>query len=70
MFIQSAKQQTNERVRSKRRMYFYFYSDENFSKIMVPIDNLVNIIGGCCGTTPQHIQAIAEVAKDFKPRLV
>ena len=33
-------------------------------------DNLVNIIGGCCGTTPEHIQAIAEVAKDFKPRLV
>ena len=33
-------------------------------------DYLVNIIGGCCGTTPEHIQAIAEVAKEFKPRTV
>jgi 5-methyltetrahydrofolate--homocysteine methyltransferase len=30
--------------------------------------NLVNVIGGCCGTTPQHISAIAEVAKKFAPR--
>ena len=29
---------------------------------------LVNIIGGCCGTTPEHIKAIAEVAKEYKPR--
>ena len=33
-------------------------------------DNLVNIIGGCCGTTPEHINAIAEVAKKFKPRSI
>ena len=31
-------------------------------------DNLINIIGGCCGTTPEHIKAIAEVAAQFKPR--
>ncbi len=31
-------------------------------------DNLINIIGGCCGTNPEHIRLIAEVAKDFKPR--
>ena len=29
---------------------------------------LVNIIGGCCGTTPDHIKAIAEVAAQFQPR--
>lgn len=29
---------------------------------------LVNIVGGCCGTTPEHITAIAEVVKEFKPR--
>ena len=29
---------------------------------------LVNILGGCCGTTPAHIKALAEVAKDYKPR--
>ena len=32
-------------------------------------DNLINIIGGCCGTTPEHIKAIADVAAQFKPRL-
>ena len=31
-------------------------------------DNLVNIIGGCCGTNPEHIRLIAEAAKDFEPR--
>ncbi|HAP95065.1 homocysteine S-methyltransferase family protein [Epilithonimonas hominis] len=31
---------------------------------------LINIIGGCCGTTPDHIKAIAEVVKDYKPRNV
>ncbi|WP_132792947.1 homocysteine S-methyltransferase family protein [Tenacibaculum skagerrakense] len=30
--------------------------------------NLVNIIGGCCGTSPAHIGAIADAAKNFKPR--
>ncbi len=30
--------------------------------------NLINIIGGCCGTTPEHIQAIATVAAKYKPR--
>lgn len=29
---------------------------------------LLNIVGGCCGTTPEHIRAIAEVAKKYKPR--
>jgi len=30
--------------------------------------DLINIIGGCCGTTPDHIKAIADVAKKYKPR--
>lgn len=38
---------------------------ENYLK-----DGLINIIGGCCGTNPEHIKAIAEVAKNYKPRLV
>lgn len=29
---------------------------------------LVNIIGGCCGTTPDHIRAIAEMAASVQPR--
>jgi 5-methyltetrahydrofolate--homocysteine methyltransferase len=31
---------------------------------------LVNIVGGCCGTTPQHIAAIAGAARDSTPRAV
>lgn len=30
----------------------------------------VNIVGGCCGTTNEHIKAIAEVASDASPRLI
>lgn len=30
--------------------------------------NLINIIGGCCGTTPEHIKAIADISKNYKPR--
>lgn len=30
-------------------------------------EGLVNIIGGCCGTTPDHIKAIAELAKNYEP---
>ncbi|CDN92527.1 methionine synthase [Agrobacterium tumefaciens] len=31
-------------------------------------DGLVNIVGGCCGSTPEHIRAIAEAVKGYKPR--
>ncbi len=30
--------------------------------------NLINIIGGCCGTTPEHIEAIAKLASQYQPR--
>ncbi|MFB9121470.1 homocysteine S-methyltransferase family protein [Bergeyella porcorum] len=30
----------------------------------------MNIIGGCCGTTPEHIKAIAELAKEYEPRRI
>jgi len=33
-------------------------------------EGLVNIIGGCCGTTPEHIRAIAEEAAKHSPRQV
>ncbi|WP_417888729.1 homocysteine S-methyltransferase family protein [Xanthomarina gelatinilytica] len=49
--------------------------DQSPKKMQVLIENylkdgLINIIGGCCGTNPEHIKAIAEVAKNYKPRLV
>ncbi len=33
-------------------------------------EGLVNIIGGCCGTTPEHIKAIAQKAAKYPPRKV
>ncbi|HEY0262481.1 MAG TPA: methionine synthase, partial [Chitinophagales bacterium] len=36
---------------------------EDFAK-----SGFVNIIGGCCGTTPDHIRAFAEMAKKYPPR--
>ncbi len=33
-------------------------------------DGLVNVVGGCCGTTPAHIHAIAEAASSEPPRKV
>jgi len=32
--------------------------------------NFVNIIGGCCGTTPEHINAMAEGVKGIAPRVI
>lgn len=31
---------------------------------------LVNIIGGCCGSTPEHIRAIADSVRDMAPRVI
>ena len=31
-------------------------------------NSYVNIIGGCCGATPDHISALAELAANYKPR--
>ena len=33
-------------------------------------DGFLNIVGGCCGTTPDHIRAIAEKAKQYPPRQI
>ncbi len=33
-------------------------------------EGLINVIGGCCGTTPAHIRKIAEVAAKYEPRKV
>ena len=30
--------------------------------------DLINIIGGCCGTSPEHIRVIADIAGKYKPR--
>ncbi|HMT36914.1 MAG TPA: homocysteine S-methyltransferase family protein [Chitinophagaceae bacterium] len=33
-------------------------------------EGLVNIVGGCCGTTPEHIKCIADAVKGLKPRSI
>ncbi|HMQ01144.1 MAG TPA: homocysteine S-methyltransferase family protein, partial [Cyclobacteriaceae bacterium] len=33
-------------------------------------EGLVNVVGGCCGTTPAHISKISELVKRYKPRSV
>ena len=43
--------------------------EEMATQIKVYLEKgLVNIVGGCCGTTPEHIKAIADMTGDFKPR--
>ena len=50
----------------------YDQSPENMVEQMREFldENLVNIIGGCCGTTYDHIKLIAEEAKKYKPRVI
>jgi 5-methyltetrahydrofolate--homocysteine methyltransferase len=31
---------------------------------------LVNLVGGCCGTTPAHIAAIRDTVSGYKPRVL
>lgn len=33
-------------------------------------EGLVNFLGGCCGTTPEHIKRIAEIAAKYEPRKI
>ncbi|MDG1175482.1 MAG: homocysteine S-methyltransferase family protein [Flavobacteriales bacterium] len=33
-------------------------------------EGLLNIVGGCCGTSPAHIKAIADLAKNYEPRKI
>ena len=38
---------------------------EDFAK-----GGLINMVGGCCGTTPEHIRAVADVMANHKPRTI
>ena len=50
----------------------YDQSPENMVEQMKEFldENLVNIIGGCCGTTYDHIKLISEEVKKYKPRVI
>ena len=48
-----------------------YNEDEKFQRVKIRKfldEGCVNIIGGCCGTTPEHIKVIAELVKDYIPR--
>jgi 5-methyltetrahydrofolate--homocysteine methyltransferase len=48
----------------------YDESPEAMAKVVEEFmkEGWVNVIGGCCGTTPDHIRAIAETSKHYAPR--
>jgi methionine synthase I (cobalamin-dependent)/5,10-methylenetetrahydrofolate reductase len=49
--------------------YMYMASPEYFAQTAQDFAQLgARIIGGCCGTTPEHIKAMAEVLKGVKPQ--
>ncbi len=50
----------------------YDQSPEDMAKLMKQYAELglLNIVGGCCGTTPEHIGAVADAIKNFAPRKV
>lgn len=45
---------------------------EDFAAELAPViqQGQVNIVGGCCGTTPEHIRKLSELTAEAKPRLV
>ncbi len=52
------------------RMGNYSLTPEQFADTVRQLldDRLLNIVGGCCGTTPEHIAYISELARDAAPR--
>ncbi|MBI1936718.1 MAG: methionine synthase [Ignavibacteriales bacterium] len=50
----------------------YDESPESMAEVLEEFakENFFNIIGGCCGTTPDHIKAFAEVAEKYPPRKI
>lgn len=72
-----------ERIASKIPKYISFYPNAGLPNAMgeyqdtpdfiashikaMAKDGLLNIVGGCCGTTPQHIQKIAQSIKSIPP---
>ena len=50
----------------------YDLTPEDMAKTVAEFaqSGLLNIVGGCCGTTPEHIQAIASAVADITPRII
>jgi 5-methyltetrahydrofolate--homocysteine methyltransferase len=50
----------------------YDEGPQDMVKVVEPwaIEGVVNVLGGCCGTTPDHIRAFAEAVKGKAPRKI
>jgi len=50
----------------------YDESPESMAKVLEEFarEGFFNIVGGCCGTTPDHIKAFSEIAKKYPPRKI
>jgi 5-methyltetrahydrofolate--homocysteine methyltransferase len=50
----------------------YDQSPQEMAALIKPFldQNLINIVGGCCGTTPDHIRLIAKIAEQASPRKI
>ncbi len=48
----------------------YDETPEQMAEQVAKMAGFVNIIGGCCGTTPDHIKAIADIINGQKPRML
>ncbi len=50
----------------------YDETPREFAEILAEFieSGFLNIVGGCCGTTPEHLKAVIEKTKDLKPRVV
>jgi 5-methyltetrahydrofolate--homocysteine methyltransferase len=49
----------------------YDHTPEHMAKVLreFAANGWLNIVGGCCGTTPGHIHAIAQAVREFTPRV-
>tara|TARA_R110001592_G_scaffold58770_1_gene177851 strand:- start:14210 stop:17713 length:3504 start_codon:yes stop_codon:yes gene_type:complete len=48
----------------------YDQSPDEMAKLIKPWakSGMINVVGGCCGTTPEHIRKISKAVKKFKPK--
>ncbi len=60
------------RTRPANEFGMYDESPEYMASLIAEFADagLVNVVGGCCGSTPAHIRAIAEAVKGKKPRAI
>ncbi|MCM1482971.1 MAG: methionine synthase [Muribaculaceae bacterium] len=50
----------------------YDQTPELMNALLKPLmqRGMLNVVGGCCGTTPEHIRALSDTARGLKPRIV